>query len=199
MKNFSLNERLAILAFTMAFLSFLFAFINPDGLSGVNEKPNFISVISLAEKIKNREDLQVIDLRSEDSYGEFHLPTAEHIPLEQLLQLTELSGDTIVFYSGDDFLSRRLWTLMPDSTKRKSYVLFGGVHDWYERLLYPKLPSRFEGRDSVLNTVHDLSVFYGGKVEFTEGDELMEYYQLDFTETSWPVSKRQNGLVRKGC
>lgn len=200
MKNFSLNRKLGVLAFTLAFVGLLFDFISPEGKNQINESPNYISVVSLAEKIKNRESVRVIDLRSKELFEEFHIPTADHLPLERWLDQNEISDDLLVFYSGDDPLCRQLWRGLPQSVQQRSVILYGGIHDWYERLLYPKLPIKYDRGDSaIFHKVHDLSLFYGGQAEFVEDKEVMKYYQQDFDKLKWQKSHRQNGLVRKGC
>ncbi|MEP5614153.1 MAG: rhodanese-like domain-containing protein [Cyclobacteriaceae bacterium] len=193
------NQRLAAVAFILSFFGLLFSFVSPDGLGNVNQKPNYLSVVSLADKIKNREDLHVIDLREKELFDEFHIPTAQHIPLNRLIETTIPSG-ILVFYSGDDLLARQMWVQLPDSLKVRSFIVYGGIHDWYERLLYPELPTKASQYDSgIFRNVHDLSLFYGGQAEFVEKEDVLEYYRQDLTEVAWPKSHRENGLVRKGC
>jgi len=200
MKKLSLSQRLATIAFILAFFGLLFSFVSPDGMKNVNKKPKYISVVSLAEMVKNREDIQIIDLREKELFDEFHIPTAEHIPLESLLNEPSILGDTLVFYSGDDLLSRQLWIRLPNSLKERSYIVYGGIHDWYERLLYPELPAKTGPQDSaIFQEVHDLSLFYGGQAEFVEEQDALEYYRQDLKEAEWPKPHRENGLVRKGC
>ena len=200
MKRFSLNQKLAASAFVMALFSLLLAFASPDGINNTNQSPSYISVVDLADRIRNRKPVQIIDLRSEALYETFHVPTASSMPLKQGLQTLEITSDTLVFYSGDDPLARSLWGELPDSLKTRSYILYGGVHDWYERLLYPELPAKYNKADSTLYMwIHDLSLFYGGQPEFVQEEEALKYYRQDFKRLPWPKSHRQNGLVRKGC
>ncbi|MEL7002046.1 MAG: rhodanese-like domain-containing protein [Bacteroidota bacterium] len=200
MKKFSLNQKLAAVAFILAFMGLLLSFMSPDGIDNANLAPNYISVIDLADKIKNRKPFRVIDLRSEELYEQFHVPTAEHIPLSQGMVELEPSEGSLVFYSGDDHLSRQLWRELPEHIKRRSSILYGGVHDWYERLLYPELPAKADYNDSaIFNKIHELSLFYGGQPDFVGNKEVMKYYQQDFSQLPWSKSYRQNGLVRKGC
>ncbi|MEP1095463.1 MAG: rhodanese-like domain-containing protein [Cyclobacteriaceae bacterium] len=200
MKNLSLNQRLAAVAFVLAFVGLLFSFISPDGMKSVNQKPNYISVVSLADRVKNREDMQIVDLRAKELFEEFHIPTAQHIPLDSFFKKISIPKGTLIFYSGDDLFSRQLWTRLPDSLKGRSYIVYGGIHDWYERLLYPELPAKTSTQDSaIFRSVHDLSLFYGGQAEFVEGQDVLEYYRQDLTDVAWPKSHRENGLVRKGC
>lgn len=201
MKNNPFNQKLALLAFTLAFLAMIASFIIPDGLYSIKQKPSYIPVLDLAEKIMNREKLHLIDLRSEEEYLKFHIPTAQNRAFEEYLSNTTKYKDTIVFYSGDDTLTRQLWNVLPDTLKPKIKILYGGVHDWYERLLYPKLPGTFSTKDSVtMERIKKLNKFYGGRMEFVEDHDLLHYYHKDMTKVLWANPKRtHHGLVRKGC
>ncbi len=200
MKHFSLNQKLAALALAISLAALLLGFVSPNGINKANEAPNYISVVSLAQKIKDREPINLIDLRSKKMYDQFHIPTAEHLPLSDLLDRSEFPEGQLVFYSGDDPLSRHLWSELPDAIKLRSLIVYGGVYDWYERLLYPELPMKVDQKDSVVyRQVHDLSLFYGGQAEFVEEKDVMDYYLQDFSKASWPRYYRQNGLMRKGC
>jgi rhodanese-related sulfurtransferase len=200
MSRLSLNQWLAVFAFTFALIGLIFSFIDPNGMGEINKKPNYISVISLAEKIRNREPIKVIDLRTTDLYTEFHIPTTKQIPLEELILKVGSTEALFVFYSGDDPLTRHFWASLPDSIQQRSLILYGGIHDWYDKLLYPSLPIKYDPKDSAnYKHIEDLSLFYGGQPEFVEEKDIMDYYQQDFSKASWPRSHRQNGLVRKGC
>lgn len=200
MKKFSLNQKLAVLALTLAFLGLVSSFVSPDGVKNVNQKPNYISVVELAKMIQNREELQLFDLRTKELFDEFHIPTARHFPLDSLLNQEKFDDGLLVFYSGDDVLSRRMWQHLPGSDRGHSFIVYGGIHDWYDHLLYPELPRKIEAMDSsIFRNVHDLSLFYGGQAEFVEEQEVMDYYRRDLREVSWPKSQRENALERKGC
>ncbi len=201
MNSMSFNKKLAVLGFILAFLAMIFSFFTPDGLNGVHEKPNYISILTLAEKIKSREHLDLIDLRSEAAYLKFHLPTAQKVSVNEWLSNTITHKDTIVFYSGDDKLTQQLWQELPDTLKPKVKILYGGVHDWYERLLYIKLPVTFPTKDSVIvERIKILNKFYGGRTEFIEDHHLLDYYHTDLTKMGWKHHKgSRHGLVRKGC
>ncbi|MEO1050988.1 MAG: rhodanese-like domain-containing protein [Bacteroidota bacterium] len=200
MRQLTMNQKLAAMAFVLAFTGLLFGFISPNGMNGTNQKPNFISVIKLAEMIKNRESVQIIDLRSDELYEAFHIPTAELLQPEQAFRGVKPKPALAVFYSGDDPLSRQHWDNLTTDQKQRSAILYGGVHDWYDRLLYPELPIKYGALDSAMyHNVHELSLFYGGQAEFVNDQKVMNYYLQDFSQLPWPKSHRQNGLVRKGC
>ncbi|WP_436515905.1 rhodanese-like domain-containing protein [Ekhidna sp. To15] len=190
------NLLLAGFAFILAGIAVAIA--TPDGLNGVNKQPNFIGVVELAEKIKNQEKFSLIDLRDSASYAEFHIPKAKNNSL-QSLDLKTIKEPTI-FYSGDDLLDRRIWDLLPDSLRTKSHILYGGIRDWYDHLLYPTLPFGDHVNDEKLfKQVHDLCQFYGGYADFKADSLLLDYYRIDLSNSKWPKVKSVSKLVRKGC
>lgn len=190
------NLLLAGFAFILAGIAVAIA--TPDGFNGVNKQPNFIGVVELAEKIKNQEEFTLIDLRDSASYVEFHIPRAKNHTY-QSYDLKTIKGTT-VFYSGDDLLARRVWDSLPDSLKEESLILFGGVRDWYDHLLYPTLPfGDHVSNEKLFKQVHDLCQFYGGYADFKADSSLLDYYKVNLSTVKWPKPKVGGKLVRKGC
>jgi hypothetical protein len=198
LSGLSLNKRLAGLAFVLAASAMVASFVAPEGLKNENERRPFISVVTLANAIKNREEFLLIDLRDAEAYEEFHLPSAVNIPYDSALAMDFESK--VIFYSGDDYLAKRLWEKRYETLGPNTMVLYGGVHDWYEKLLYPELPIKItEEQRSMVNQVIELSTYYGGQIEFVESQEVLDYYEYDLNKKYWPRAKRTDGLVRKGC
>lgn len=196
----SLNHRLALIAIASGGIILLLGVLAPKGWNKTNKSPRFIHVIALAKGVKQRENLYLVDLRDSAQFKEFHLPTALNISPDRFSFSDVPDEKTVVFYSGDDWLSRQLWNSLEDSLKERSFILYGGVYDWYDRILYPKLPIKPNAKDSALaEQVHALTGFYGGYAEFVEDNEIMNYYRIDLSETQWPKPIQQAGLVRKGC
>jgi hypothetical protein len=200
MTQLTFNLKLAAAAFLLAVASLIASLAFPNGPKSVSQAPRFVSVLSLAEQIKSREPLVLVDLREPDLYDEFHLPTAVSMSLNEIQEKGLPEGKTYVFYSGDDLLTRHLWISLPQEAKRRSSVLYGGVHDWYNHLLYPTLPLVAHGEDSVMTEkVNALTRFYGGQAEFENDSVGVAYYTRDLSKASWPVVKRSGKLARKGC
>ncbi len=200
MTKFTFNQKLAALALTLAILSLIAGLAFPNGPKRLSQEPRFISIMSLAEQIKNREPLVLIDLRSPELYDEFHLPTAVSQPLAGFDWQGMDESVSYVFYSGDDLLARTLWVTLPATAKAHSFILFGGAYDWFDRLLYPKLPLAADGEEAEMaERVDALCRFYGGQAEFVNDTIVIEYYFTEVSEASWPRVARQGKLMRRGC
>jgi len=170
-----LRQKSTVTVLGIVLTSLLVGLAFPNGFRNANKPPNFIGVVELAEKIRNRESFQLIDLREANLYEEFHIPTARNKPYSKL-DFSELEG-AVVFYSGDDLVARQAWNAMPDHLRSRSRILYGGVHDWYSRLLYPTLPfvAKVQHR-AVLDRIHELSNLYGCYADFNDAPNLMYHY-----------------------
>src|SRR3954452_21299589 len=66
----------------------------------VEREDDHITAIELATWIKDRKPgLRVIDVRSAAEFDNFHLPTAERIPLDALVRTPFTDQDIVVLYS----------------------------------------------------------------------------------------------------
>ncbi len=192
-----MNQKLALIGIGIVLASLVVALAFPNGLNDVNEQPNFIGVIELAEKIKNREDFELLDLRSEELYKDFRLPGASRSEIEELV----IDADkNYVIYSGDDLLVRQFWDRVSIESRSNVYILYGGARAWHEQLLYPKLPNNpNEQHKELVERIHELSVFYGGFAEFSGDENSLTYYLVNKKTAPWPKIQVSGKLMRKGC
>lgn len=196
--SFSLNQKLALFAFSLSFLTMVVSLLIPRH-SEEKENPEiaFIDVIELATKIKNKEPILVIDVRDEREFQQFHIPSASHIPLDKLLEENLKSKQSTIVYSANDQLANQAYYMLKGLEVSSPYVLKGGVNDWYDRILYPKVSLKVSDSDKTLtNQIKSLSSFYGGKVEFVNDTTVLNYYKgIESSRTK----KEKPKLVRMGC
>lgn len=198
MSQKSTNKRLALTGFGIVLAGLVVALAFPDGYNDVNKQPRFIGVLELAEKIRNREKTNIIDLRDAESFEEFRIPTAKNVPFDEFDPASIF--EQIIIYSGNDLLSRRLWDELPDSLRDQTVIVYGGVGDWYDRVLYPTLPFGDQVKNKPLvDQIHNLCQFYGGFADFENDATLIEYYEMDLSKAPWPKAQRTGSLIRKGC
>ncbi len=109
------------------------------------EKEDQISPRDLSEWIiENRNDYQLVDIRSEKEYDAGHIKSAENIPLKTLLTQAaieqELSDDKIVvLYSNGNSHAHQAWLVL-NSAGKSVYALEGGYNSWNNLILNPKKP-----------------------------------------------------------
>ena len=193
-----LHYRLALAAMVGILSCVATGILAPHGVFQDRNTPQFMSAIKLAERIKNRESIQVIDLRDSAAFAEFNLPRSRRLSIAQALA-AQMEGDR-VYYSGQDLLARKLWASLPDSVRARSYVLHGGVEAWYQQVLHPTLPRKPRGEDRPLvQHLNALIQFYGGEATFTEDSTVLDVYRVNLSNAPWPKTQLVTGEMRKGC
>ncbi len=195
--NFSLNQKLAFSAFSLSFLALIGGLISPLDQPPIPEKElDYISVIQLATEIKDKQPIQLIDLRNDSSFNAFHIPTAKSASLAQLLHQELYPTPKTVLYSGDDSISEQAFYMMTGKGIDNLYVLEGGIQDWYNRILYPKMPKVIPESDKELALqVKTLSAYFGGRSVFVDEGNPLDYYRG--IKPNIPIIESR--LVRMGC
>ncbi len=190
----TINQKLVILCLILT-LPVLFV------SNRIKNESVYIGPLELAEKIKSREPIRLIDLRSTEEYNEFHLPGAENMEPGDFLSIPDIDEYRVVFYAGDDSLAADLWKQLPGDIRRKTNILYGGAGDWFDRLLYPKIPLDTSTEDSLLvEQIKGLSKFYGGQPEFVKDPDVLEYYHKDIQDDKHKTPSSGHKLLkRRGC
>ena len=195
--KFSLNLKLAFFALTLSLLALIASIFFTDHLPSENiSGSNYITVLDLAESIKNRDSITLIDLRSNEDFDQFHIPTAKNLILPELIDDDFNANTKIVLYSEGDSLSSQAFFALKRKGITKIRVLKGGVQAWYNRLLYPRMPKEVPIEDKALaNRVKSLSTYFGGRSEFVDEGNPLDYYKNE--QSSQPIFRSK--LVRMGC
>ncbi|MBO6522661.1 MAG: rhodanese-like domain-containing protein [Balneolaceae bacterium] len=193
----NINHKLALAAFILSVSALGVSVFSGDTSSAKNEdEPQYITVLELAEQIKNREDFLLIDLRSLSDYNQFNIPTAKHLPIAELYDFNTEMEVQLIVYAEADSLSSLAFSVLKDKGFENMLVLKGGIQDWYNRLLYPKMPLTIPEEDiEIANHVKELSAYFGGRSQFVDEGNPLEYYKS--TSSNQPKIKSQ--LVRMGC
>jgi rhodanese-related sulfurtransferase len=107
----------------------------------VDSKVDHVTVQELADWIiQGRTDYRLIDLRSEDEYAAYHIPTAEDVPVARLPGYGLARNEKIVLYSEGGIHSAQAWFLLRAEKYAGVYILFGGLEAWKDEVLYPVAP-----------------------------------------------------------
>lgn len=120
-----------------------------------NGRYQFISPDEIADMIISEDpNLQLIDLRSESEYKEFHLPGAVNIPFTDLLDdeyryLIDQNLRINVFYSNGSVTSNEAWMVTRQLGYRNNYVLEGGLNYWAETIMNPDRPEQTSPNEEI--------------------------------------------------
>lgn len=130
----------------------------------VRHEDDHVTATELAGWIKDRRSgLHVVDLRSEEDYETFHIPTAERVPIDSLASAHFSPSETIVLYSEGRPHAAQAWVFLRALGYEKVYFLRGGAYEWVEQIVSPTLPIGASARESAaFDTTAALSRYFGG-------------------------------------
>ena len=120
---------------------------NKDLITLINYNGRYVSVDDIAKALmQNDQFLILVDVRNPEQYKEFTLPGAINIPVDSIVNhsnLELLSGSNvynIVFFSNGTSLADKAWLIATATGIKNLHVLKGGLNAWFNQLLQPKRP-----------------------------------------------------------
>jgi len=208
----SLEQRLALAALMLGGLAL---FARTDGgnvvrldvkeLAGIVEREeDHVTPLELADWIlARRADYRLIDVRSDTEYAEYHIPTAENVPVGSLPDAALLRNETIVLYSDGGIHAYQAWLLLRAKGYRSVYTLRGGLEQWKEDVLFPVFAENASPDEQArIAKLREVSRFFGGKPR--SGDEApaaaiaLELPRVDLG-AAVGVVPRQGKKKKEGC
>lgn len=147
-----------------------------------NSSDRFLSTDLVASRIIDGDPrVLLVDVRSEDFYGEYSIPGALNIPLQSLTydsvlnSLNQTTSD-VIFYSNSTLLADQAWLICRKNNFQHIYVMEGGLNKWFNEIMMPQPPLETEA-----NEAQDLyefrlgaSVFFGMPVPYVEYQETVQ-------------------------
>jgi rhodanese-related sulfurtransferase len=175
----TLNQKLGLLALALGALA-VFANVAPghtvsldarELLTSVERKEDHVTPAELAAWIvEGRTDYRLIDIRAERAFGEYHIPTAENVPLAAILDGALGRTDKIVLHGDGGIHAAQAWMVLKGRGYTRVYTLLGGLDAWKDEVLFPLMPqnpgpeeqARFERAAQVAR-------FFGGQPRAAAG------------------------------
>ncbi|MBE2215752.1 MAG: YeeE/YedE family protein [Opitutaceae bacterium] len=103
-------------------------------------KADHISVDQLADwLVQGRNDFLLVDVREPAEFAAYHIPEAINVPLAALSPDIADRTERIVFYSDGSIHSAQAWLLLKSLGYSNAYMLFGGLEEWKDSILFPRL------------------------------------------------------------
>lgn len=164
-----------------------------------------IHVDNLADWIiKGRYDYRLVDLRNEENFLKYRIPSAENIPVNQLLESDLAKNEKIILYSDNDIESSQAWFILTSNKYQGVNVLQGGIENWKQKILFPACTC---GDNPTPEQVHkhnklaEVSKFFGGKIQTNKIATSSQ--KLEMPEIALPATinlKKTSGKKkREGC
>ena len=145
----TLNQKLGVLALVLGAVA-IFAKVTPgetitldarELLTAVQRGEDHVTPSELAAWIiEGRADYRLVDIRDPKAYAEYHIPTAENVPLATLLDGSLGRTDTIVLYGEGGIHAAQAWTALEGRGYTHAYTLLEGLDAWKDDVLFPVVP-----------------------------------------------------------
>ncbi|HSL89322.1 MAG TPA: rhodanese-like domain-containing protein [Ignavibacteriaceae bacterium] len=210
----NLNKKLALIAIVLAVTALIIGSptnktnvtINPNELAlMISKGADHIEVEELTDWIiQGRMDYRLLDLRDEKSYNEYHIPTAENVPLSDLMNYPVERNEKIILYSDGGIHSSQAWFLLKSKGFKSAYFIIGGLDEWKDKILFPAAPvdSTTESL-AQFNKMKEISKFFGGTPVETASSSTEKVTAPALTmpkiQTIAPVSTTTKKKKKEGC
>jgi rhodanese-related sulfurtransferase len=113
--------------------------------------------------IQGRTDYRLVDLRAEKDFEDYHIPTAENVPVARLPQYGLRRDERIVLYSEGGIHSAQAWFLLKAQRYLGAYILLGGLEAWKDEVLYPIAPAAATPQEkAAFERAAQVARFFGG-------------------------------------
>jgi rhodanese-related sulfurtransferase len=104
--------------------------------------------------VKKDPTLQLIDVRSQGEFDQFHLPGAINVPIDNLLSeensaLFDQEVRMNVLYGNGTTTASQAWMLLRQQGYKSLSILQGGVNYWAETILNPTQPASTASDDEL--------------------------------------------------
>ncbi|MFP5229581.1 MAG: YeeE/YedE thiosulfate transporter family protein [Acidobacteriota bacterium] len=141
---------------------------------------DLVEPVQLADWIiQDRNDFRLVDLRSQQDYLTYHIPTAENFPLAALTPDFAPHNDKLILCSDNSLEAAKAWFLLEAQGFRSVYVLSGGLQGWKDFVLFPVRPQG--SSDPAFERQAQIARFFGGAQRMAGTN----------TETAGPVTLPQ--------
>ena len=90
--------------------------------------------------IEGRNDFLLVDVREAAEFAAYHIPGAVNVPLAAISGDLASRNERIVFYSDGGIHAAQAWLLLRSLGFDRAYLLFGGLEEWKDSVLFPKAP-----------------------------------------------------------
>ena len=153
--------------------------------------------------IAGRSDYRLVDLRGAAAFASYHIPTAENVQLPALPDYPFGRQEKIVLYSDGGIHSAQAWFLLRAKGYRGVYILRGGLDEWKDTVLFPRLAENPSPADRAANEKRTyMSRHFGGR-PLTGGASQAEAAPVEMPKVEMPAAPPAAQLAKKkrkeGC
>jgi rhodanese-related sulfurtransferase len=172
LSKLTLNQKLGLVALALGAVA-IFARVTPgetitldarELLASVQRGEDHVGPTELAAWIiEGRGDYRLVDIRDPKAYAEYHIPTAENVPLPTLLDGALGRTDKIVLYGQGAVHAAQAWTALEGRGFTHVYTLLEGLDAWRDEVLFPVTPQNPSPEEQArFEKAAQVAKFFGG-------------------------------------
>lgn len=169
----------------------------------VQNERDHVSVELLADwMIQGRTDYRLLDCRSEKEFNEYHIPTAESVPLAALNDYPVQRNEKIILYSEGGIHASQAWFLLAALGYKHVYLLTGGLDEWREKILFPAIPKNATAEQQAqFAKMKEVSRYLGGTPQTGAASETVKKEPPKLPASSGSTKATPSGGKKKkeGC
>ena len=129
----------------------------------VEHEEDHVTAAELATWIRDdKPRLRVLDIRADSEFAEFHIPSATRVPLADIARMPLDSAATYVLYSEGGTHAAQGWFLLRARGVKNVYFLRGGLYEWLEQVMNPRVASTTP--QAQRDSIRALTLWFGGKM-----------------------------------
>ena len=173
LSKLSLNQKLGALALALGGLA-VFANVAPghtvtvnakELLTGVARAEDHVTPAELAAWIiEGRTDYRLVDIRDEKAFADYHIPTAENVPLATVADGALSRTEKIVLYGDGGIHAAQAWMVLKGRGFTRVYTLLEGLDAWKDDVLFPVMPqSPTPEQQTRFERSAQVAKFFGGQ------------------------------------
>ena len=133
----------------------------------VEHEEDHVTAVELARWIRdNKPRLRILDIRSDSEFTDFHVPSATRVPLGEIARMPLDTTATYVLYSEGGTHAAQGWFLLRARGAQRSYFLRGGLYEWLDQVMNPRVPSSMP--QAQRDSIRALTMWFGGKMEVVD-------------------------------
>jgi rhodanese-related sulfurtransferase len=173
LSKLTLNQKLGVMALALGGLA-VFANVAPghtvtldakELLTGVERQEDHVTPAELAAWIiEGRTDYRLVDVRDERAFADYHIPTAENVPLATVTDGSLGRTDKIVLYGEGGIHAAQAWMVLKGRGFTRVYTLLEGLDAWKDEVLFPVTPqSPTPEQQAQFERAAQVARFFGGQ------------------------------------
>jgi len=169
----TLNQKLGAVALVLGFLA-LFASVAPartvrvhekDLLTAIERREDHVTAPELASWIvEGRSDYRLVDVRPSAAYAEYHIPTAENVPLATVADGALGRTDNVVLYGDGGIHAAQAYMVLEGKGFTSVRTLLEGLEAWKDEVLFPVQPGNASAEEQArFERAAQVAKFFGGQ------------------------------------